>query len=153
MKSEKIKNISSNLGIKVFIGGIFLVFGLATLQYYIGIVFIIVSIIAFTYSTGIEIDLKKHEIRPYTKYLWIVKGRWIKLHNFKSMYIKKTRKGIRQYGGRTSVSTSRFYTYYDVFLNADNYYKNLLLFTSKDKNTSLGFAEKWSETLNVPLKK
>lgn len=151
MKREKINNTHSNLAIKIVAGGIFLVFGFITLKMYVGIVFLMVSIIAFTYTTGIEIDYDKHEIREYTKYLWIINGRWKKLINYRGMTVKKTSKGIKQYA-MGSASTSRYYIYYDVILMSDNYHKSINLFTSRDKDVSQSFARRWSEKLNIPLR-
>jgi len=151
MKNDKIKDTESNLGIKIIVGGIFLVFGIAMLKIYVGIVFLFLSIVAFTYSTGIEINYAEHAIRPYTRFLWLVSGKWIKLNNYNSMVIRKTRKGMRQYGGRTNVSTSRFFTFYDVYLLSDKYHHSVLLFSSKDQHKSVSFAEKWSEKLDVPV--
>lgn len=152
MKNEKIKNRSANIGVKLIAGGIFLIFGLATLREYVGIAFLIVSIVAFTYESGIEIDPGNNKVRLYTRYLWIVKGSWIELDNSKRLIIRRIRKGIKQYGGRTNASTSRYYTYFDVFLLADNYKKGLMLYTSKDKAKSTKFAGEWSGKLNIPIR-
>jgi hypothetical protein len=151
MGQEIIKNTNSNLAIKVGIGGLFLIFGLAALQYYVGIVFLVVAAIAFSYSTGIEVDYAEHRIRAYTKLLWSKKGQWVKLNTFTRMAIRKTRKGIRQYGGRSSASTTRFHSYFDVVLLSENYPRGFMLFTTKDKNEALHFAESWSAKLNIPL--
>lgn len=151
MKNDKIKNRSANIGVKFIIGGLFLIFGLVTLSEYVGIGFLIVSIIAFTYDSGIEIDHGNNNARSYTRYLWIVKGKWIGLDKSKRLTIRRIRKGIKQYGGRTNASTSRFYTYFDVFLLADNYKKGWMLYTSKDKEKSTEFADEWSEKLNIPI--
>ena len=133
-------------------GGIFLVFGIATLEMYVGIIFLIVSVIAITYASGTEIDYQKHEIRQYTKFLWKLRGKWMKLSNYQRMMVRKTRKGIRQYG-RSTASTSRFYTYYDVLIIPDDYHNSIMLFTSRDKDVSQRFAEKWSKKLNIPIYK
>ena len=110
-----------------------------------------VSLVAITYSTGIEIDYEKHELRCYTRYLWKIKGKWIKLHHFKKISVKTSRKGIRQYGGRSGASTSRSFTFYDVVLLSNHNIPPIVMFSSKNIDQSKSFAMIWSEKLDIAL--
>lgn len=150
MLHEYIINKKAVTGFRILIGGIFLVFGILTLEVYVGIVFLLVSIVAFTYSSGIEVDDEQNRIRSFTRFLWTKSGNWMDLDSFDGIKVRRSRKGIRRYGGRTHLSTSSFSNYYNVYLFSQTLKKGILLFTSKDKEESLQYAQWWSEEFDIP---
>ncbi len=150
MNTEIIKDRNSNFAMKVLVGGIFFIFGIASLKMYVGYAFLLISIIALTYTSGVEIDYEKHRIRKYVIYLWIVTGTWRKLYSYQRITVRRARKGIRQYA-RSTASTSSFSTFYDVYLISDTLHDSILLHSSRDPEDARTFAEQWSEKLNIPL--
>ncbi|MDA3894245.1 MAG: hypothetical protein PF517_21505 [Salinivirgaceae bacterium] len=152
MKTAIIKNRTSDNGFKILVGGIFMIFGLLTISNYVGYLFIFISLIALFYTSGTEFDLEHKKVRMFQKYFWISKGSWMDYKEFYAISIKKAKKGLQRYGGRTHVSISTFSTYYDVFLMSKTGGNRILLFTSKRKTDSEEFAKLWSEKLGFPIK-
>ena len=122
------------------------------LHAYVGIIFIFISVIILTLTTGIEIDKANNKIRVYTTILGCKKGKWEDFDKYTALTIMKLRKSQKQYCCRISVFLNIIDYYYDVALASDNFRKKIVLYSSKKEHLSMQFAQQWSKTINLPIK-
>ena len=151
MKSEVINNGNKDIGFKILVGGLFLIIGLLTINYFFGYLLILISTIAIFYKSGIEFDFDNKRVRKFQKYYGYTIGKWTGLDKYKRISIKKSRRGFLQYGGRTNASIKTLNTYYLVYLISSQAADRILLYNSKIRPDSEEFAKQWSEKLKVPV--
>lgn len=147
---EIIRNKNKDYSIKLFVGGIFFIIGLAMLHVYIGYALIAISISLMTYKSGISIDLDAGRIREFWSLFGVQNGTWMNLSRFDSISIKPSKKGIRRYGAtNNSIDTSE--QYYNVLIvNSKQRSTQLCLYSLKDRNKALLTAEEWCTKLKLP---
>lgn len=109
------------------------------------------SIVVISTGSGIEIEPDNNRIRSFYTLLWIKKGKWLKLNQFKAITIKKSKKGALRYSGRTNVHLHLSDYYYEVLLTSSDFRRKLRLMITKTKSKSVFKAKKWSYQLNLPL--
>lgn len=137
--------------VKYIFGGVFLLLGIATITKIAGIVFIALSILFFTYSSGSEIDFKNSKLREYTRILFLTFGKWHHLNEFKRLLIKRERRGTRIYGGRTMNSVGIYDTYFCLYIVPEKYFNKISILVSKEQHEVEEFASKMSNDFNLAI--
>ncbi len=150
-KAYRIPNKSKELSLKVLLGAVLAVFGLAFLQYYFGYALWMGLVILLTYKTGVELNTDQKTIRSYWAVLGFYNGDWKSYKPYNALTIKSVNKSMRRYAAAsTSMSTSE--THYQLLLidKADRRRKYILS-TSKKKTEIRGLANHWCLKLQMPI--
>lgn len=153
MASFILQNTSQNTSFKIFIGVFFIVFGLATLVYYVGYLFFAIAIVVFWYGSGVEFNECDNKIRSFYSIFGKRFGSFIDLDRFYAVSVKKVRKGYRVYSRSNVSSIDSTKLKFEVYLMGRKTKDSILLLDTDAKEDAFSYADCYAAQFGKPVMK